>query len=302
MPKQREVLIIGGGISGVAAAYALQKRQIEYTLIEVKPKLGGAISTVYQNGYIMDGGAFAHDRTKLQPILAELNLEQAVYEVDAERLAFMNGTYALVQQLAKRLHGRIIQRMAVTSIGVHPSGSGYVICFENGLTFSAKRIVVAVSAPYAERIFRTLSPNVSEMLVGYEYDPIVRVSLGYSLKDMPQGNLTEAQMIMTDHPSRVPHGHALVQVAWRTPHDPSALNDVVNMVVAHLGTPPPHASFAQYWRESDPYRVTKPQWNVATLEQFLPKGVALLGNCYRPHDLGERIQFADQAIQQLLMS
>ncbi|MFZ4826377.1 MAG: FAD-dependent oxidoreductase [Phototrophicaceae bacterium] len=299
MPKQREVLIIGGGISGVAVAYALQKRHIDYTLIEVKPKLGGAIRTVYQNGYIMDGGNLAHRLAPLEPILAELGLEQAVYPLDEERIAFAQGTDMLVQHLAKKLYGRIIQRMAVTSVGVHPQGTGYAICLENGLMLSAKRVVVAVSAPYAERIFRTLAPDVSEQLLNYEYDPIVRVSLGYFLDDMPSPTMPQVDTIVTDHPSRVPRGYGLMQVAWRIADAPSALDQVVDTVVTQLGGKPPIASFAHYWGESDPHTVTKPEWNPATLEQLLPAGVVLVGNCYRPHDLGERIQFADHVIQQL---
>lgn len=299
MLKQREVLIIGGGLSGIAAAYALQKRQIDYTLIEVKPKLGGAIRTVYQNGYIMDGGVLAHDRANLESTLAELGLKQAVYALDEQRVAFTQGADGLVQQLAKRLHGRIIQRMAVTSIGVHPSGTGYAICLENGLMFSAKRVVVAVSAPYAERIFRTLAPSVSKQLVGYEYERIVRVSLGYALKDMPLGDFTQAHWTITDHPARVPHGCGLLQVAWRITDPSLSLDEQVNATVKSLGGRLPLASFAHYWAESDPLTVTQPHWNPTSLEQLLPTGVALLGNCYRPHDLGERIQFADHAMQQL---
>jgi len=299
MSKQREVLIIGGGLSGIAVAYALQKRQIDYTLIEVKPKLGGAICTVYQNGYIMDGVNLAHPRATLEPVLAELGIADAVYALDEERIAFVQGTDVLVQQLAKRLHGRIIQRMAVTSIGAHPYGTGYAICLENGLTLSAKRVVVAVSAPYAERIFRTLAPSISEQLLNYEYDPIVRVSLGYALNELPSTDALGESITVTDHPARVPRGYGLMQVAWRITDATSSLNQVVDTVVKQLGGKAPIASFAHYWRESDPLTVAKPEWNPSAIEQLLPEGVLLVGNCYRPHDLGERIRFADHAIQQL---
>ena len=39
----RDVVVIGGGLSGLAACYELEKRGAAYTVIEVKRRFGGGI-------------------------------------------------------------------------------------------------------------------------------------------------------------------------------------------------------------------------------------------------------------------
>ena len=53
MPR---VVIIGGGISGLSAAYYLSKRGIPSTLIESRPRLGGVIQTEQVEGCTLEAG------------------------------------------------------------------------------------------------------------------------------------------------------------------------------------------------------------------------------------------------------
>jgi oxygen-dependent protoporphyrinogen oxidase len=50
------VAIIGGGISGLSAAYALHKRQVPYLLLEAGPSLGGVIRTETRDRFLLEGG------------------------------------------------------------------------------------------------------------------------------------------------------------------------------------------------------------------------------------------------------
>ena len=43
--NMRDVVVIGGGLSGLAACYQLEKTNLRYTLIEVKRRVGGGIQT-----------------------------------------------------------------------------------------------------------------------------------------------------------------------------------------------------------------------------------------------------------------
>ena len=62
MSTEKTIAIIGGGISGLSAAYALQKEiqerrgAITFLLIEKENRLGGNILTEKQNGFIIEGG------------------------------------------------------------------------------------------------------------------------------------------------------------------------------------------------------------------------------------------------------
>ena len=48
--------IVGGGISGLSAAYALHKRCVPYLLLEAGPRLGGVIRTETRDGFLLEGG------------------------------------------------------------------------------------------------------------------------------------------------------------------------------------------------------------------------------------------------------
>src|SRR3989304_639192 len=52
----KKVLIIGGGISGLTAAYWLYKNGIDVTVLEKEARAGGSIRTVKDNGYLIECG------------------------------------------------------------------------------------------------------------------------------------------------------------------------------------------------------------------------------------------------------
>ena len=51
-----EVAIVGGGISGLSAAYALQRHGVSFVLFERESRLGGVIRTDHIDGFTIDGG------------------------------------------------------------------------------------------------------------------------------------------------------------------------------------------------------------------------------------------------------
>ena len=52
----KKVLIIGGGISGLTAAYWLYKNGIDVTVLEKETRAGGSIRTVKDKGYLIECG------------------------------------------------------------------------------------------------------------------------------------------------------------------------------------------------------------------------------------------------------
>ena len=50
------VAIVGGGISGLAAAYELTRRGVPFVLLEAAPVLGGVVKTERVDGFVIDAG------------------------------------------------------------------------------------------------------------------------------------------------------------------------------------------------------------------------------------------------------
>ncbi|QDZ24710.1 amine oxidase [Chloropicon primus] len=51
-----DVVIVGGGISGLACAVELEREGVEYALVEAQDEVGGRVRTDYVDGYTLDRG------------------------------------------------------------------------------------------------------------------------------------------------------------------------------------------------------------------------------------------------------
>jgi oxygen-dependent protoporphyrinogen oxidase len=80
------VVIVGGGITGLSAAYALQRlRQqagmsLRVTLIEQDDRLGGKVGTVQQDGFLIDTGpdSFLAQKPWAVQLCRELGMEDEI--------------------------------------------------------------------------------------------------------------------------------------------------------------------------------------------------------------------------------
>jgi oxygen-dependent protoporphyrinogen oxidase len=76
----QRALIVGGGISGLSAAYYLSKAGIRPTLLERKPRVGGVIQTSVQQGCVLEAGpdGFMAAKPWAMNLIRELGLEDQV--------------------------------------------------------------------------------------------------------------------------------------------------------------------------------------------------------------------------------
>src|SRR5436190_7759870 len=74
------IAIVGGGISGLSAAYYLGKAGIPSTLIEKRPRLGGVIQTERIEGCLVEGGpdSFLAAKPWAMDLIRDLGLEGEV--------------------------------------------------------------------------------------------------------------------------------------------------------------------------------------------------------------------------------
>jgi oxygen-dependent protoporphyrinogen oxidase len=93
----KRLAIIGGGISGLSAAYALEKKrragvEVEYSLYESSPRLGGVLVTDHVDGCIVEAGpdSFLTEKPWASDLCTELGLgDQLIGSNDADRKTYI---------------------------------------------------------------------------------------------------------------------------------------------------------------------------------------------------------------------
>src|SRR5437773_440660 len=71
------VAIIGGGITGLTAAFRLRQKQIPVTLYEASDRVGGVIQSLRQDGYLAEFGpnTILETSPKIGSLIRDLGLE-----------------------------------------------------------------------------------------------------------------------------------------------------------------------------------------------------------------------------------
>jgi protoporphyrinogen oxidase len=304
-----DVIILGGGLTGLAAAWELERLGVDYALVEVKRRLGGSIYTERRDGFVLDGGAFISEKYGEWGFLAELGLGDSLFHMgvyrDGELVAFRQGTQSLVDALATKITHPVYYRMAGSSIGMIEGGHCGV-CLENGIMLEAKAVIVALPARYAEHLLRSLNPEAALYLFEYRYDPVARISLGYRAEDVRHLQSGEAadRANGSDHPlkflqaytheelpERIPSGYTLVRAGVRLSSS-LTIENAIAVAQAAIPQAQPVVTWAYYWAEADPLTRYLPE-HAATMdaiEALLPPNVVIVGSDYRARRLNDQVE------------
>ena len=80
------VIIIGGGISGLAAAHHLTKQNIHVTLLEASRRLGGTIHTERRDGFLLERGpdSFISEKPQALTLAKRLGLESRLVQTNEQ--------------------------------------------------------------------------------------------------------------------------------------------------------------------------------------------------------------------------
>ncbi|MEP7366334.1 MAG: protoporphyrinogen oxidase [Acidobacteriota bacterium] len=86
------VVIVGGGITGLSAAYYLNRACVEVTLIDASPRLGGVITTETVQGCVIEGGpdSFLAAKPAAMELIRELGMaDEAIGSNDHQRITYI---------------------------------------------------------------------------------------------------------------------------------------------------------------------------------------------------------------------
>lgn len=169
-----DVLIIGGGLSGLALAEALDAQNRDYMLVEARGRFGGRIKTAVHAGGAFDLGPawFWPGQPRIAALIDRLGLEKfdqfadgaLTYEdergqVDRGRgFSSMQGSWrlkggleALTQSLAARVPDSR-KRLNAPVVALTQSAGGVIATLHNGEKLEARQVVLALPPRIAAQI------------------------------------------------------------------------------------------------------------------------------------------------------
>lgn len=162
--KKTEVLIIGAGLTGLTLAHLLQKKGINYNIVEARNRLGGRIFTQsYQNSQPLEMGAtwLGKKHQHLNKLLKTLDIatfeqtlgNSAIYESFSTSppqlvplppntdpsFRIKGGTYSLIEALEKKLDAKQIYTNEVIK-SIQKKDKDFVV-ETNQMTFNSSFVV-----------------------------------------------------------------------------------------------------------------------------------------------------------------
>jgi oxygen-dependent protoporphyrinogen oxidase len=83
--RHLQALVVGGGISGLLCAYALEKAGVEVLLVEASARLGGVVNSLSRNGFLLELGPQSFTATApLRSLCANLGIADQLVEAPAK--------------------------------------------------------------------------------------------------------------------------------------------------------------------------------------------------------------------------
>jgi protoporphyrinogen/coproporphyrinogen III oxidase len=177
----RRALVIGAGIAGLTAAFRLQQSGYEVRVFEAEDHVGGRMSTVKKNGYILDIGAsvLTSRYTQMCSLAAEVGLSDELIATNDEVAFWRDGTIHRMRGhvLSDPLRSKLLSlRGKLDSIKLMLDSRKFAKQLDfSDLSKMAGKDTETISR-YAKR---RLTPEVRDYLV----DPMVRALWQGSMED-----------------------------------------------------------------------------------------------------------------------
>jgi oxygen-dependent protoporphyrinogen oxidase len=123
MSDSKQVIVVGGGISGLACAFRLQRLGLSVMLLESANRVGGLVGTVEKDGLLLESGPQSFQGTEaIFELIRQVGIEQELLNADprAPRYVLMHG----------RLHEIPMSPQALLTSSLLTAGSRWRIASE----------------------------------------------------------------------------------------------------------------------------------------------------------------------------
>jgi oxygen-dependent protoporphyrinogen oxidase len=210
------VAVIGGGLSGLASAYALLRARHSVCVLEASEAYGGQIATEHSDGYVIEHGAegFVAKSEALPRLASQLGIERELvgqaltrslgisggnlrelalgeaaellgFQVPRENLGsgirtFARGMGTLIDALQRALAAQVELRSGFEVDTLQRLDRGYRLRTRDGAVLDAALVVIATSARAAARLLTPVCGPPALPLKTAPASSSVTVSLGYA--------------------------------------------------------------------------------------------------------------------------
>jgi len=217
------VAVVGAGLAGLSAAWALDGAGADVVVLDAGRRPGGMIVTERREGFIVEGGpdGFLAAEPDIQELAREVGIEDRLVDQVARgstlwtggggRLetlpegraaellgiqgvgdsglsrgfrSFAAGMAEVVEALVTRLAARLRTTQGVTAIARAPRG--WRLSFTGASSLDAEAVILAVPAWVAARLVAGLGVSAARALDTVLYAPSITVSLAYRADQVPE--------------------------------------------------------------------------------------------------------------------
>jgi renalase len=281
------IAIIGAGMSGLAAAHALQDAGLTVTLFEQSSDVGGRAATRQQAGFIYDHGAqyIKEGAPSTMAWITErfwtpdlIDIPKPVWIFDGlgriqegdpqlnaeQKLNYRHGLTTLAKKMAEGLSLHLETRI----VRVHQEPQSWILYDEQNHTYgSFDFLLITIPAPQANtlimasQLLNNLQALISTHLQQASYNPLISVMFGYHTHPAIRPYYA---LVNTDKK------HAISWLAWeheksleRVPHDGG-------MLIAQMA---PHYSHTHMDATDEAIIRDTTQYIVTLLQETLPSPI-----------------------------
>ena len=283
--RHYDVVIAGAGLSGLAAAEAVQQRGLRYAVVELKPFCGGRLHTVEQDGVVYDEGPaiLADDIPRGWLEEHDLLAKQVIVPTG---MLFERGHRMLTEALRRSLTGDFIAPQVVRGIEQPDTASAsWLVCLKHGQMLSARGLILALPASYLQVLFERHLPAAAPPVQNHLYDSVHRLSLLYDSNALPDEvelppDIMYPYLHRIDDTRRVPAGRTMLQVGMRIRTPKINFATFVGGITQHMRLPVPDAAYLSYWPTAESLTIYDDDYpqRMQQLRDVLPPTLRVVGS------------------------